>query len=100
MRYLLVVISVCWLGVSCKKDPVKVVANAEVFRFNPLKCGCCWGWYVKKGSDTLKIDELPANVDLFNQNLPIPIYIELGNEKYNCTVDYPYFEVKKLEIVR
>jgi len=87
-------------GASCKKDPEKVLANAEIFKFNPLKCMCCWGWYVKKGTDTLKIDELPANVDLFNENLPIPVYIELGNEKYNCTLDYPYFEVKKLEIVR
>jgi len=84
---------------SCKKDcGIKRKANAEIFKFNSEKCLCCWGWYVKKDNDTLKIDVLPPGVNISDQiNTPIPVYIELGAKKYNCS-PYDYYEVKKLEI--
>ena len=85
---------------DCKKDPPKLEANAEIFKFNPEKCGCCWGWSVAKGSDTLKIDVLPAGVNIpMGITTPIPVYIELGAKTQDCPV-YDYYEVKTVEVMK
>ena len=87
---------------GCQRDPIKHKANAEIYRFNAEKCFCCWGWYVKKDSDTLKIDQLPTGVTLTTDiTKPIPVYIELGEKKNNCTpIDYEYYTVNRLEIIK
>ncbi len=87
---------------GCKRDPIKNIANAEVYKFNAEKCLCCWGWYVKKNDDTLKIDVLPNGVTISTVIIkPIPVYIELGEKKNNClTIDYDYYLVNRLEIIK
>lgn len=85
---------------GCKKDDAKHQANAEIFRFNAEKCGCCLGWYVKKGSDTLKIDVIPSGVNVsMDFTTPIPVYIELGAIKQDCPT-FDYYHVTKLEVIK
>lgn len=90
-----VLLAICLLW-SCKKDP-PAHPNAEIYRFNPQKCMCCWGWYVQRDSDTFKIDQIPQGVQLSTQiTAPIRVYIETGAERGQCTLDYRYLEVNKL----
>jgi hypothetical protein len=85
---------------SCDKNDKE--ANAQIIAFHAEKCMCCWGWDVKMGNDTIKIDSIPANIpigyDIIN---PIPIYIELGPKKYDCSAFgmHEYFHIKKVEII-
>lgn len=96
---LLILISIA-LFTTCTKDKPKRKANAEIFKFTIEKCGCCWGWSVKKGSDTLKIDVIPQGVDIpMGITSPIPVYIELGAKTQDCPV-YDYYEVKTVEVMK
>jgi hypothetical protein len=89
---------------SCKKnDNNKTKANAEIIGFNSEKCMCCWGWNVKMGNDTIKIDRIPSDIQIgYEISKPIPVYIELGSKKYDCSSlrRYEYYEIKKIEIIK
>ena len=59
MRYniILLLISLVFVA-SCKKDSSPTTeslkANAEIIAFRAEKCGCCWGWVIRMGTDTIK----------------------------------------------
>ena len=114
MKYQIVFLSmILAFGSSCKKgssplsDDLK--ANAEIIAFRAEKCGCCWGWVIRMGADTIKADRLP-NADAIGYNIstPIPVYIELAGFKQDCSSmpatdpvrTKSYYTVKKLEIVQ
>ena len=86
--------------IACRKDNPLPRANAEIFRFNAQKCFCCWGWYVKRGGDTFKIDVLPAGIQLSTDIVsPVPVYIETGAIRHNCgRPEYDYYEVTRLRV--
>ncbi len=81
---------------SCGKDePLK--ANAEIIDFEPTKCGCCWGWLVKIGRDTIKIDSIPPDFSTgFEIVVPVPVYIKLGEREIDCSNSPDYYKIKTL----
>ena len=111
-RLILFVIFIA-LNSSCNKQsssPTNTLrANAEIIAFRADKCGCCWGWVIRMGSDTIKVDSLPDIGAIgYNISAPVPVYIELGNIKQDCSsmsaadpvVAKSYYAIKKLEIIR
>lgn len=113
MRYRIVSLSIILVfASSCKKDssPTSdtLKANAEIIAFRPDKCGCCWGWVIRMGVDTIKADSLP-NPDAIGYSIvtTIPVYIELAGMKQDCSsmaitdpvVTKSYYAIKKLELV-
>ncbi len=113
MKYLLLVFSmVVMLFASCSKQsssPTNTIkANAEIIAFRADKCGCCWGWIIRMGEDTIKVDSLPdAEAVGYNISAPIPVYLELGNIKQDCSsivavdpvIAKSYYSIKRLEII-
>lgn len=89
---------------SCvKHETSKTKANAEIISFNAEKCICCWGWTIKKGNDTIKIDSIPLDIQIgYEINNPIPVYIELDSKKRDCSFmnRYDYYRIKKIEIIK
>lgn len=114
MRYQVLLLSVVIaLSPSCKKESSpangSLKANAEIIGFKSEKCGCCWGWVIRMGTDTIKVDSLP-NVSAVGYDIssPIPIYLELAGVKQDCSampagdpvVTKNYYVIKKLEIIQ
>ena len=82
--------------------------NAEIIGFNPDKCVCCWGWIIRMGTDTIKTDSLPKVDQIgFNFITPMPVYIELGRKKMDCSSmqwtnpvnNKDYYAIKRLELI-
>jgi hypothetical protein len=84
--------------VSCNKENQHSNPNAEIIKFNPDKCGCCWGWAVRIGKDTIKTDDARFG-DLFGFDItkPVPVYIELGDRDQTCSL---YFKINKIELIK
>ena len=100
---------------SCDKESAPTIEekrtyapNAEIIGFNSEKCGCCWGWVIRFGADTIKADSIP-NVDKIGYGIskPIPVYIELGTKKADCSSmlwsnpinNKDYFAISRLELI-
>lgn len=88
---------------SCKKEDASSKANAVVIAFHAEKCMCCWGWDVKIGNDTIRIDDpIMADSVGFEIKSPIPVLIELGKKEEPCS-SYPigidFYEVISIEEV-
>jgi len=94
---------------SCDGDTnPPILANAEIIGFNSEKCACCWGWVIRVDSDTIRADELP-NSERIGTNItkPIPVYIELGEKKLDCSSinDDPmnsksFYVIKQLKLLQ
>lgn len=73
--------------------------NAEVVRFVSEKCYCCWGWEIKIGDQLIKADSLPdVSIIGYTISKPIPVIIEIGKKKTDCTNKPDYYEIKSLTI--
>jgi hypothetical protein len=86
---------------SCSKD--KSVANAEIIKFHPEKCGCCWGWDIKYGNDTIRaVDVIVGNTVGYDISTPIPVYIEIGERDETCSSikHMDFYTIKKIERVK
>jgi hypothetical protein len=74
-------------------------SNAQVLSFNAEKCGCCWGWTLKMGNDTIKSDDpiIGERVGYSITN-PVNVYIELGELEKTCSeaVGIDYYKVKQV----
>ncbi len=83
---------------GCEEDDGNKKSNAEIIDFNPDKCGCCWGWTIKMKYNTIKSNDGEKLGDLAGYDITssIPVYIEIGDIKNNCT-DFDYYEVIKIE---
>jgi hypothetical protein len=86
---------------SCEKNDNKTKANAEIIKFYAEKCMCCWGWDVKIGSDTIRIDDvIVGEIIGYAIEKPIPVYIELGDKEETCS-SYPmnmdFYKIIKIE---
>jgi hypothetical protein len=104
MKILMNCIIVAFILLSCEKH-VKpdIEGNGEILRFNPEKCMCCWGWDLKIGNDTLKIDSIPYNLQSpYEITNPIPVYVELGPRILDCSNlnKYDYYKVIKIELLK
>jgi hypothetical protein len=83
---------------SCRKDSLK--ANAEIIKFHPEKCGCCWGWDIKYGNDTIRVEDvIVGNTFGYDFTTPIPVYIELGDKEEPCSSleQIDFYAIKKIE---
>jgi hypothetical protein len=106
-KFILYLAIIAGFIVACEKQDEMLKGNAEIIGFNPYKCGCCWGWIIKIGNDTIKSDDVIV-LDTFGYeiNKSIPVYIEVGKKEKDCnafigsnqTKDYYEIKViKKLE---
>ncbi|MBN1117366.1 MAG: hypothetical protein JXA77_09195 [Bacteroidales bacterium] len=88
---------------SCENSGNSPKSNAEVVAFNALKCGCCWGWVIKYGNDTIKSDNaIVGKVVGYTIDNPVKVFIELGEITVSCSefeLGWDYFEVKKIVVV-
>ena len=79
---------------SCSKDKddkQNCSISGNVIGYNPDKCGCCPGWLIKFGNDTLKFLTVP-NDDLLSDlvdfyGYPIPIKFNYKDDNSSCS-DY------------
>ncbi|MBA7543073.1 hypothetical protein ES705_35399 [subsurface metagenome] len=84
----LILLNVLIIGLitSCDKDDNSLKSNAEIIDFNPDKCGCCWGWTIKMGNDTIKSDNVIIGETVgYEIKNPIKVYIELGEIEDTCS---------------
>lgn len=90
---------------SLPKSPSEL-KTGEIIGFDMLKCGCCWGWIIKVENDTIKADNLPANVkysDFMESDsikYPIKIKIEIGAQLDRCTRDFNYYEIEHIALIK
>ena len=80
---------------SCSKEQDKEThcrVSGYIFDRSFEKCGCCPGWLVKTGNDTLKFLELPENdvlTDLINfYGYPIPVRFSYKDDSGYCSNVY------------
>jgi len=101
MKILRNCIILAFILLSCEKNVnLTREGKAEIIRFNAEKCMCCWGWDVKIGNDTVKIDSVPSGFQSpYEITNPIPVYIELGARILDCSKlnKYDYYKVIKIE---
>ena len=77
----------------------KLKSNAKIINFNPDKCGCCWGWTIKIGNDTIKSDdEIIGKTVGYNIDYPVDIYVETGDIKQTCSDmgGFDYYNLKTM----
>jgi len=77
----------------------KLKSNAKIIGFNPDKCGCCWGWTIKFGYDTIKSDDgIIGKIVGYNTDYPVNVYIEKGDLEQTCSGmgGYNYYGLKQL----
>ncbi len=77
----------------------KLKSNAKIIDFNPDKCGCCWGWTIKIGNDTIKSDdEIIGKTVGYNRDYPVDIYVEKGDLEQTCSDmgGYDYYKLKTM----
>ena len=77
----------------------KLKSNAKIIDFNPDKCGCCWGWTIKIGNDTIKSeDEIIGKTVGYNRDYPVDIYMEKGDLEQTCSDmgGYDYYNLKTM----
>lgn len=77
----------------------KLKSNAKIIDFNPDKCGCCWGWTIKIGNDTIKSDDKIIGKTVgYNRDYPVDIYVEKGDLEQTCSdmVGFDYYKLKTI----
>jgi hypothetical protein len=101
MKIIILISIIIIFFTSCSKD--KSVPNAEIIKFHPEKCGCCWGWDIKYGNDTIRaVDVIVGNTVGYDISIPIPVYIELGEMYEPCSSikHMDFYTIKKIEKVK
>lgn len=83
------------INTSCSKDIVDknpCSLNGNVIGYEANKCGCCPGWIVTLGADTLKFETVPDNDflrDMANfYGYPLPINFNYRDDTGNCSAAY------------
>ncbi len=67
-------------------DKENLQCNASVLSFSADKCGCCWGWTIKIGEDTIRTEDvLVGNSVGYDRNYPVDVYVRLGDTDSSCT---------------
>lgn len=79
------------------------VKEGTILSFSSLKCGGCWGWSVKVGSDTIKTRNLPFTTDVIHQNiifqLKLPQKVKINVEESKVKQHSVYHQVNCIEFV-
>lgn len=109
MKTTIITLFIMLFLISCEKSESSFKGNAEIIGFNSSKCGCCWGWIIKCGNDTIKSDDVIID-DIAGYEIgePVPVYIELGDIENACSTmgyDDPdlsidYYVIKKIELIQ
>jgi hypothetical protein len=76
-----------------------IKSNATIIDFNPDKCGCCWGWTIKIGNDTIKSDNAIIGKTIgYKIDYPVNVFAEKGDLKQSCSElgSYDYYELKHI----
>jgi len=76
-----------------------IKSNATIIDLNPDKCGCCWGWTIKIGNDTIKSDNAIIGKTIgYKIDNPVNVYAEKGSLKQSCSElgSYDYYELKHI----
>ena len=77
----------------------KLKSNAKVIDFNADKCGCCWGWSIQIGNDTIKCDNEKIGKSIgYSIDYPVAVYVELGDLEQNCSEfgGYDYYKLNQI----
>ncbi len=77
----------------------KIESNAKIINFNPEKCGCCWGWTIIIGNDTIKSDNEIIGKKLgYKTDFPVNVYIEKGELEQTCSEigGYDYYGLNQM----
>jgi hypothetical protein len=86
-------------------DLTNKTADAQIIDFVLYKCGCCWGWVIKVGNDTIKTEHLPDLNPSENIVYPINGKITIGSKTTDCSQSpykrwYDYYEIKDFTLTR
>jgi hypothetical protein len=57
--------------------------------FSNQKCGCCWGWKIKVGKDTITVAKMPRQYQgrhdpSARQRFPLAVKLEIGKHPQRC----------------
>jgi hypothetical protein len=75
--------------------------DAQVIEFDARKCGCCWGWVIKIGSDTIKTENIPGLELTDNLVFPINGRIITGMKTSDCPENmFDYYEIKEFTLTK
>ena len=77
--------------------------EGEIIGIDVRECGCCGGWIIKTGTDTIKADIIPDEAmytPLHKEDFPVSVLIEVGSKLRRCTIDYDYYEILFIELVK
>jgi hypothetical protein len=93
------------LNKSEKVDLVNQTVDAQIIDFVLYKCGCCWGWVIKVGNDTIKTTQIPDLNPSENTVYPINGKITIGSKTTDCSkfaykAWYDYYEVKEFTLTK
>ncbi len=63
--------------------------KGRIVGFSNLKCGCCWGWIIQVGKDTITVAEMPQNFHgrrdpSARQVFPLAVKLEIGKHRQSC----------------
>ncbi len=93
---------------ACEKDSNSLEGNADIMKFIPEKCYCCWGWIIQTDDKLIKSDdERIGELVGYEISDPVKVYVELGDPEIFCSEmnyenpDYriDYYEIKRIKIV-
>ncbi len=63
--------------------------KGTILGFSNLKCGCCWGWIIEVGKDTITVAEMPKTYygphdPSARQGFPLAVKLEIGKHPQRC----------------
>ena len=73
--------------------------HGKIVGFDATKCGCCWGWIIAVGKDTIKADKLPVTGNDYFGYIG-NVKINIGKKLDRCTIDYPYYKIECIEKIK
>lgn len=82
------------LGMNCSKV-------GEIIDYNGTECGCCPGWIIKVGQDTIKVLNLPieSQVREISETKGFPISIKLDYENITGSCEDFYKKVTCMTLI-
>lgn len=94
----ILIVTIVLIGIidtSCTKDTVdknNCALSGNVIGYEANKCGCCPGWLVALGNDTLKFEIVPDNNALWDMvnffGYPVPIKFNYTDDTGACSDVY------------
>lgn len=82
------------MNLNCSK-------SGEIIDYNGTECGCCPGWIIKTGNDTIKVLNLPIESQVRErfENHGFPINIKLDYDDISGSCEKFYKKVTCIQII-